>query len=463
MWRLAALHWGERGVWSLMGRILQILMMVMTEFAALLGFAMIAAESFVRHPSVLRRGWLRAVFADRATGRDILTVVLVLGPYVLYRLANPSTYTGNQIDGAGAVEAVAIVTVRHVLEGLVPFRVEPLVQLPPLWFLIGTGVAALGMAVALFAVLRRPATAVRFWSATLFLIGAMLLVTLPLTMTTKQHEFCLVHQSCAYLDSRVSIFGVVLILALAVARWQPVVLRLGVACAGAALFALGSVMNWQVTQEMRSYAEVWQRADALACHPDLAPEDPKYLTALIDPRDRVKLVYSDTIKDTFWPLYLSKASEWSDCTDDPVITAAVERSYLPLLTLGAGVTGDFRKFLGQGWSDVEPTGVWSIGQQADLRFFTEGLNARQNATLTLHGRVFSEAGLPAQTVIATQDGAALFKALIHPGEIINIPLPPHDPDLKEIVITLQFPDARTPQTITDPRQMGWFLQGLSLQ
>ena len=78
--RLWALERGEWGLWMVLGRGLQIVAMLLTEFAALIGFAMIAAETFVRHPLTWQGvgGWLRATFADRITWRDVITVALVL-------------------------------------------------------------------------------------------------------------------------------------------------------------------------------------------------------------------------------------------------------------------------------------------------------------------------------------------------------------------------------------------------
>jgi len=471
--RLWALERGERGLWMVLGRGLQIAAMLLTEFAALIGFAMIAAETFVRH-SLTRQGvggWLRATCADRMTWRDVITVALVLGPYLGYRIAFPSNYIGNQIDGAGQVGALAITTVLHVLEGLVLFRLDEVPAILPApedgLILIGAVLAGMAMTVAVWQALRPVLEIVSRRSALLFLLAAILLVTLPLTATTKQQELCMDYGSCTYLDSRSSIFGVVLMAVIVLGIWRKVVLRGGVAAAAGGIFVLGSLYNWQVAQQMQRYARVWERAEALACAPDLVPENLAYVTRLIDPEGMIQLVYAPWVKDSFWPLYLSRAQDWSACADDPVLAAAGARAYLPLLQRGAAPQTDLAHYLGEGWFVPEAAGVWSAQEQVQLTIVPTELAEGARATLVIQGMMFFEGALTRQRITVLQDGQMLLSREITAPTSdccrFEVPLLPHDPAQEEITLTLHLPDATRPAALPDGPQLGMFLQTLALR
>jgi hypothetical protein len=471
--RLWALERGEWGLWMVLGRGLQIVAMLLTEFAALIGFAMIAAETFVRHPLTWQGvgGWLRATFADRITWRDVITVALVLCPYIGYRIAFPSNYIGNQIDGAGQIGALATTTVLHVLQGLVLFRLDEVPAILPEpedgLIVVGAVLAGVAMTVAVWQALRRVSETVASRSALVFLLGAILLVTLPLTATTKQQELCIDYGSCSYLDSRSSIFGVVLLGLVVLGLWRGAVLRVFVAAAAGGIFAFGSLYNWQVAQQMQPYARVWERAEALACAPDLVPQKPAYVTRLIDPESKIQLVYAPWVKDSFWPLYLSRAQDWSACADDPVLAAAGARAYLPLLQRGAAPQTDLAPFLGEGWFAPEAAGTWSAQEQAQLTIVPTGLAAGARATLVIQGMMFFEGTLTRQRIMVSLDDQILLSREITAQTSdccrFEVPLPAHDPAQEVITLTLRLPDATRPAALPDGPQLGMFLQTLALR
>ncbi len=471
--RLWSLERGERGGWMLLGRALQITAMLLTEFAALMGFVMMAAEAFVRHPLVDRGGavWLRSVFGDSKTWRDGITAALVLGPYLGYRIAFPSSYLGNQIDGAAEFGALGITTLLHVLEGLVVFRLHEVSQLLPQpengLILVGAVVAGVVMIVAVWQALKPVSKPASRSSALLFLLGAILVVTLPLTATTKQQQMCL-ENSCAYLDSRSSILGVVLILVLVLGTWRARAMRACVALAAGTVFCVGSLHNWQVAQQMQTYAKTWERAEALACRPDLVPQEPKHLTNLIDPEGLIKLVHTPEVKDSFWPLYLMRAQAWSGCADSPVLAAAQMGSYLPGLVRGAAPQTDLGKYLNTGWSAPELAGVWSNGQQALLNIIPQGMDEGERASLIIEAGVFLEGQMTGQEITVLQEGQVLFNANLTPQNgaaccRFEVPLLPYDLANEEITLTLNLPDARVPVTLPDRRQLGIFLRTLELR
>lgn len=464
--RLIALHRGEAGIGGIANRLGQVAMMLLTEFVAVLGFAMIAAEHLLRHPLSLR-GWLRASLTDRATWREIATVALVLGPYTIYRLTHPSTYEGNHIDGLGQGTAIALTTFWHVVDPVVPVRFS--VQD---WFAapIGVRVASLLagalMACAVWQLLGRlrAERPVRLGPVLGFLVFAMVLVTLPVTITTKQQAWCLQDGVCAYLDSRFSIYGVAVAAAVLALRAQAAVWRGGVALLAGLCCAAGGLHNWQVVRQMDPYTQVWQGAEALACAPDLWPARPRDMNRLINPQDRVHLIPAD-IQARFWHAYLQDAAGWSDCDAHPVLARAAARSYLPLVSPGAS-RPVASLFLEGGWSAPEPQGVWSDGPQARLRVWPQEVAPGRAPVLVLEGHMMLDAATPRQRLRISQEGRVVFERVIGMAETtgpFEVRLLPHDPDAPEVVLVLEFPDAAPPANSSDTRQLGLFLRQLGLR
>jgi hypothetical protein len=332
---------------------------------------------------------------------------------------------------------------------------------------VGAVLAGVAMTVAVWQALRRVSETVASRSALVFLLGAILLVTLPLTATTKQQELCMDYGSCSYLDSRSSIFGVVLLGLVVLGLWRGAVLRVFVAAAAGGIFAFGSLYNWQVAQQMQPYARVWERAEALACAPDLVPQKPAYVTRLIDPESKIQLVYAPWVKDSFWPLYLSRAQDWSACADDPVLAAAGARAYLPLLQRGAAPQTDLAPFLGEGWFAPEAAGTWSAQEQAQLTIVPTGLAAGARATLVIQGMMFFEGTLTRQRIMVSLDDQILLSREITAQTSdccrFEVPLPAHDPAQEVITLTLRLPDATRPAALPDGPQLGMFLQTLALR
>ncbi|MEM5544805.1 hypothetical protein WNY61_18900 [Sulfitobacter sp. AS92] len=476
--RLVALSYGERGGWSVLNRLLQFGAMLATEFALLLGIVMVAAEVFANHPLSLRRplSWLRALVKDVRVWIEIVTLGLVVGVYIAYRLAHPSGYEGNSLAGIGNLSALIGTTWHHINDGLVLPRFSSRFLKVPLSVWTGTALSGLAMYAAILLTLRIPfGKKVSLAAVAAFLLISMIFVTLPVSASLKQQGWCQGTGHCAYLDSRTSILGVVLLLAVAgvTALQHSPHRRFGelrrhlVACVTAVIFALGGLHHWHVAQDMLRYDRVWKSAQLLACTPNLVPETPAQLYDLIDPGHVVPF-HEDEAPLRFWPLYLETVRRQSDCSGTQVLQRSLAGSYLPNLRPEdlQNIGGDEgSRYLGAGWSEIEDWGVWSHAEKAELIIIPKGLEPGDQAKLQLDAHMFLGPDRSAQRLIVTQNGQTLWEGTRgsegqSPDPIFR--LLPHDPAQETITLTLILPDAHAPPTGGDTRTLGIGLKGLLL-
>lgn len=476
--RLAANIVVERGAWMVLGRLLQIIAMLATEYALLLGVVMISAENLSRHPVRMPQlaGWLRALVSDSAVWRDVATIALVIGPYVGFRLVFPSSYDGNTLDGIGNLSAMMKTTWLHIVDGLVLLRFRSDIFNAPLTIWIGTALSSLGMYAAMrLAFLVATVNVGSPGPVVVFLLGAMLLVTIPVSASVKHQSWCNTWDHCAFLDSRTTIIGVVLLLALLISKllnqWQNGTIRRNlqrlVSGVFAVIFAMGGLHNWNVAERMALFSEVWNNARTLACVPDLIPTSPEHLSKLIDPKKTISFHSPDTPL-VLWPLYLAVAGERNDCGKAEVLNRSLNRSYLPILLpkqphlIGDGLGG---QYLGSGWSSLESWGVWSDGTEAELLISPQGLEPGEQAVLQLDAHMFIEISTMTQRLFVTQKGQTLWEGTLGPKDhnlMISVPLLPHDPKEDVLTLTLTMPDARAPESGGDTRQLGIGLKRLFL-
>ncbi|MBM07710.1 MAG: hypothetical protein CMH88_15405 [Oceanibulbus sp.] len=476
--RLAALTYGERGAWGVLGRLLQGFALLATEFALLLGIVMVVAEVLARHPLRVRQlwSWLHTVLKDRRAWLDIATLSAVIGLYSAYRLAYPSIYEDNSLQGIGNLSAVIHTIWRHIIDGLVLPRLSAQLFQAPLhiW-----GAALLSGAGIYFA-LRLSLRAVGVQSVALvkivtFLLGAMLFVTLPVSASLKQQGWCEALRYCAYLDSRTTILGVVLVCVLLVNalllafKDHPTVpvLQRGVAGLFASIFAMGGLHNWHVAQEMNRYDKVWQDARTLACVPALTPDGANRLYALIDPQRMIPF-YVDEAPLGFWPLYLEWVRNKDDCAKAAVLTRSLTQSYLPVLhpnvlqRIGGAEGG---KYLGEGWSEIEAWGVWSDAAKAQIVFHAPSLEPGEQAALRLDAHMYLNPNITSQRLIVKQDDQILWEGAQGPEDqdhSLIIPLLPYNPSQEAMTLTLRLPDAQAPLAGGETRAIGIGLKGLTL-
>ncbi|UWR39440.1 DUF7024 domain-containing protein [Sulfitobacter sp. W074] len=476
--RLAVLSYGERGGWGVLNRLLQFGAMLATEFALLLGIVMVAAEVFANHPLSLRRplSWLRALIKDVRAWIEIIILGLVVGVYIAYRLAHPSGYEGNSLAGIGNLSALIGTTWHHINDGLVLPRFRSRFLEVPLSVWTGATLSGLAMYAAIVLALRTPlGKRVPLAAVVPFLLTSMIFVTLPVSASLKQQGWCEGTGHCAYLDSRTSILGVVLLLVVLGAtvlqhskrgRFGKMPRHL-MACVTASIFVLGGLHNWHVAQDMLRYDRIWKSAHLLACMPDLHPKTPAHLYDLIDPNRLVPFHEAEAPLE-FWPLYLETVRRQRDCSSTAVLQRSLAGSYLPnlrpeeLQDIG-GTEG--AKYLGAGWSNIEEWGVWSSANKAELIIIPKGLEAGDQARLQLNAHMFLAANQSVQRLIVTQNGQTLWEGTRgSEDQSANLifPLLPHDPAQETITLTLTLPDAHAPSSGGDTRTLGIGLKGLLL-
>lgn len=353
-----------------------------TEYAFLLGTALIAAEQAF---AVSRRWRPGKSLADaiacqvrqRSAWADLLAVILALVAYAAFRLAYPSTYVGNTLDSFD-LGRVSMTMLRRVYSGTsLGDGLFPWASLPWYQAAVAAGVGAV-TAVAVARSLRQAASLSSPLAICAGAFALMLYVTFPLAATTKQQFLCLDRDACGYLDSRMAYLGVsVVVLSALAALWQwgargrsvaplTAVLSLSFGYVGAATYA----HNWERGEVAAQDSAPWSRANLLACHPNAQPQVDAVLMKSIDPESRVRF-HPDYDRQLFWRRYLQYKSTATACAD---AMTAVTRSRLealrPTLVLdhvvqfAAGRGG--LQYLGEGWSVPETWAVWSIDDRAEL-------------------------------------------------------------------------------------------------
>lgn len=476
--RLAGLGLHERGGWMVLLHSLQVVAMLATEYAMVLGVVMISAEAITRHPVTLRNfaGWLRGVLSDTAVRGDVAKLFLVLGIYGGYRLAFPSTYAGNTAGGIENIGAIAYTTWRHIVDGLVLPRLHFDVLRAPQTIWMANVLAGLFMYAAMRIAFQRTIAMTKpLGPLMLFLVGAMVLVTIPVSSTQKYQDWCTGSQSCAYIDSRTSILGLALVFALLTAKllhqWQGGKLRSNLhrllAGLTAVLFVFTGLHNWSVAERMRRSAQVWESAQTLACVPTLVPAEPVQLSSLIDP-DRLTSYHTYETAFVLWPLYLEAVRARGDCEGTDVINRRLDRSYLPLIFPDqpqAIRTDSGGKYLGKGWSGLEPWGVWSVGNEAQLLISPVGLEHGEMAILQLDATMLLDNANSTQRLVVTQRGQTIWEGTRtqeNQDDPILVPLLPHDTTQETLILTFKLPDAHQPRNSRDKRQLGIGLHSIKM-
>lgn len=117
-------------------------------------------------------------------------------------------------------------------------------------------------------------------------------------------------------------------------------------------------------------------------------------------------------------------------------------------------SGDIGIF-GEGWSHIEPWGVWSDGRRAELRF----LSRATFHSVDMEIKPFVYGRKTAQSIKITSDGSILFDGIIDKRKVIHFPFPQtrnFDPD-RIFRVTFELPDARSPAELgpsPDVRELG---------
>lgn len=478
---------GRYLLWS--ARLIFLLAMLTTEFAFLLATALLAAE----YGFALARRWrsgesastaLLDVVRQRAFLHDVAIVALALFPYLVFRWIHPSSYIGNVIDAGHEIGRVAETIVRHVLAGTVfsrdPFNATPLpAQALPAAALVGILTTA-----CLFALFHE----VRDLTSPLFIaLGsalAMAYVTFPLAGNARQQDWCVGGGACGYLDSRISYLGfaviVICMIALVLRRIPPARASLAavavMATATGLIAATTYARNLREGLEMMVDAQAWERATLLACYPEKQPAADHQLKRLIDPERRIRFHPGfDTAH--FWRAYLRFQRADQPCPRDDATRQADLRRMLEFgPTIWAGRTiylsdRSASQFLGTGWANQEPWGVWSERERANLLFLPRSATGAEAGELRVVFRPYVPPSVGHQTITVTVNGRPVDSWTItremHDKGCCerSIPLGQVMQSTEEVDVTFHIHRPRNPDVdreIVDNRQLGLFLHSMTL-
>jgi hypothetical protein len=290
-----------------------IVAMTVSEYAFLFATGLLAIEYGGR---LLRAGsWsaARAVITDRRFVLDLATCVLAFAIYLVWRLTHQSAYDGNNLDGALSGGAALTTWSLHAF-GLNILAITQIDYALASTTALGA-IAALAVALAAgigIWLSRRDLEALKdkkLW--TLLGIFFALYVTLPLSLTAKQREWCTLARECLFLDSRSAYFGATLALVVVIGGLTAFLPRTKSArrvAVATVLFALVAVLptvtmlrNQMLERSMQAQQSAWERATDLRC----TTFDSSAPTAahLIDPDNRV-FFHAHLSRDAFWERYV---------------------------------------------------------------------------------------------------------------------------------------------------------------
>lgn len=264
----------------------------------------------------------KGIILDGRLGIDALAAAVSLIAYVSFRLIHPSEYTGNSADGLKNIEAFSSTLIKHVYAGTpLPYIRGAIFNSPSEQWLLAACFSIATFVVALASLkslrkLRAP------WFVALASMMFAAYVTAPIAAGARFQEWCMGTVQCAYLDSRLSYFGVALATVAGVAALTRsfsgrlnAVLTAIVCAALAGLAGLTYIQNWNRAEDMRDLVSAWERASKMACEREAALVDDTSLLAFIDPQDRVPR-HPDFPIARYWRLYMADRNAAFSCTSE---------------------------------------------------------------------------------------------------------------------------------------------------
>ncbi|MFO1159895.1 MAG: hypothetical protein U1E60_13730 [Reyranellaceae bacterium] len=476
---------GGFAVW--LARLAFLIALVVTEYTFLVGSAALACEYAAKWTRGLRRDPGRAKFSvliDRGFLWDAGLVAIALISYLGYRAVFPSTYEGNVIDGAGSPWRILATMARHVHAGTIFVRDLFDIASLPRQALLLSAVVGVVTAVCSSLVLSQARSIRAPFVVMAACIAAIAYVTFPLAGNARQQLWCLESGACGYLDSRITYLGfglIVLCFIGLVLKWMPTPRAVGamVAVLSGALGLLGAAnyaFNLRDGLAYANDAKGWHRANLLACYPDMQPELDRRLIRMIDPEARIRF-HPGTDQAHFWRRYLALKSRNQLCTEDGERQQADRRLLSdaePILSIDHTILFSqlmSARYLGKGWSALEPAGVWTDGQRADLAFALAPGAEGKPLALKLRFTVYVRPSLPGQTIDILVDGKrvdtwTITRAMNEGGvQERTIPLGLGRGPREETEVVLHILDPRQPladRDIADTRHLGIFLHSMTL-
>lgn len=294
-----------------------VLAMSVGEFALLFGTALLAAEYIAWLARAHGRdgklvGAIQSLLRSRSFWSDVAAVATVLTAYLSYRALSANSYEGNTVEGLGNIGRLLETLFRHIVGGTIAFRDSHInISTMPTEAITAAVTSGVCAAIAFFMLypsikdFKAPAL-----TAAAALISAIY-VTLPLALTRKQQDWCLVDNVCGYLDSRISYMALAILFLAAIALGRRLTRRFSMEQAFRILVCLAfGVMsfltyahNWQISQNMRQVHRAWKHANILSCTLDIHHLDDNELVRRVDPDQRVLPHHIGWAAD-FWRDYL---------------------------------------------------------------------------------------------------------------------------------------------------------------
>lgn len=407
---------------------------------------------------------------------DLLVISVAALLYIAYRLAHPSSYSGNQIDQQLSIAASLTVQWRHIAGGFsTQYYNAALLNsgaVALFWAaLLSLGMGLLSWRCAFSGYVRRAGT------LTVLGLAWAFCVALPVALSSKYQKLCLESGFCAYFDSRIAYPGMVIaicgLLALLynLSRGNKVwrtslkaLLSVGIGgISGASLLS-----NLQVLDAMSEREQGHRLLQKYAC---LVPQP--------DPTDEYVLRAA------------SRNIQWHPSTVEGLpnlatanLGGAGKRAYMLRYLqyrrdsgFECAATGSLEadwplsehsdqagSLLLTGWHRREAWGTWSDGHEASILVSSyDSSQLPRGVTMTLSA--YTAADLTEQSVGIYRNDELYCKLSVGASpQSITVPFKPFSPTGSSMLIGLALPDANSPKTIegvADDRVLGAAIHSLS--
>lgn len=267
--------------------------------------------------------------------KDALLSGFFLASYGIFRWFYPSTYSGNQVSEHFRPDLVLKTLFGHIYGGtafaayvrdygLLPAFIR---QLSPFYWVLLL-VVLIGTFIAVYACFLHIGKSIKSeLNQRLSLLIALgiieaILVTLPLAVVDKYHDWCQNIHACLYLDSRMSFLGfgvaftgLLILLVMFLAHSGHVWLKQGLlgflSLLMAVLASFTFLNNLLMEERMKWYVSPWERAQRLACTSASAVWDTE--TAKLGKQRLLISHHTVTDLDRYWSSYIKNRQEHGVC------------------------------------------------------------------------------------------------------------------------------------------------------
>lgn len=283
--------------WLILRMIPTMAAMLVSEYALIFATAILIAE----YLTLIYRKSFTFVASTPAVWFDLISTALPFAAYLIWRSHWPSGYEGNQLSFIEP-SAFLYTWVLHsfALSGM-PLLLRGIINLP---FVLEAIIYGL---IFMAAIVRSDFKNIPPRVGQSLVLGGLLFalyVTLPVSLTQRQQDWCVHSHSCLFLDSRVAYYGVgTSIFGCFLLLQHRRITRLFAICVLAGFVPMVSLWNQSESSRMNELAVIWSRAAKLSCVSGPITGD------MIDPNKQIfmhKRLYPEvyyTGRDVFWERY----------------------------------------------------------------------------------------------------------------------------------------------------------------